>query len=90
MIVQADLGEMKARLDGDAGHAKAGEIVELARQVDILVFELGASIAAHRKFKAETGGPASHVVGGDRQDGSRERSLVRDVSVAAQKIVRFV
>src|SRR5262249_48089676 len=58
VIVKPELGEMDARIDGDAGKAEAAQIVPVTRQVDIFVFELGAPVAADGKLDARAGSPA--------------------------------
>jgi hypothetical protein len=49
MIVEAKLGEVDARIDDGVGQAEAGQVIELARQGDIVIFQLGAPVAADRK-----------------------------------------
>src|SRR5207244_13400991 len=53
VVVEAELGEMNAGIDVHAGQHEAAQVIGLARQVNIVIFELGAPIAADGKFEAE-------------------------------------
>ena len=53
MIVEAKFDEVDTRIDEGVRQAEAAQIVKLARQLDIVVFKLGAPIAADGELDAE-------------------------------------
>ena len=78
-IVQPELDEVDIGIDIDARQAEAAQIVRPARQIDVVIFELGAPVAADGKFDAGARGPAELVLSGRRDDVS---AAVIDVDVA--------
>ena len=56
------LGEMDAGIDGDARQSKAAQIVHPAREIDVVIFDLCAPVAADGEFDAGAGGPAGLIV----------------------------
>src|SRR5947209_3456332 len=61
-VVEAEFGEMNAGIDVHAGQREAAQVIGLARQVNIVIFELGAPFATDCKFDAEACSPAGLVV----------------------------
>ena len=61
-VVHAEFGEMDAGIDVDGRQTKVAEVVHAPRQVDILIFDLGAPVAADGEFDAGARGPAGLIV----------------------------
>ena len=49
---------MDVRIDVDAGQSEAADVVGSTRQIDIVIFELGAPVAAHGELDTCARGPA--------------------------------
>jgi hypothetical protein len=65
-VVQAELGEIDARIDVDAWQAERAQGVGSAGEVDMVIFQPGAPVAADGEFEAEARRPAGLVVPDDR------------------------
>ncbi len=84
MIVEAELDQVHAGIDVDARQAKIAEVVHPAREIDVVVFELGAPVTADGEFSAGADGPAGVVLSG-RRDGLSVAVIDPDVAVPPGK-----
>ena len=66
MVVQPEFDEVDVGIDIDAGHSERAQIDHPAREGDVVVFRLGAPVAADGEFDAGARGPAELGLPGRR------------------------